>query len=79
MFYKRNRYKDWAYWLDWFMLFLFLFLIYDSIFVVGLEAWRWGWINFEMVMTLIIGLTYITIRNHIDQRRMYQILKEDSA
>ena len=78
-FYKKNRYKDWAYWLDWFMFFLVLFLGYDAIFVVGLESWRWGFINFELIMTIIIILMYLTIRNLIDQKRMYKILKEDAA
>ena len=75
-FYKENRYKDWAYWLDWLMVFLILFLGYDAIFVVGLEKWRWGFINFEVIMTLLIILMYLAVRNLIDQKRMYRILKE---
>ncbi len=75
MFYKKNRCKDWVFWLDWFMVFLILFLGYDAIFVVGLEIWDWGFINLEIVMTLIIILAYMTFRNQINQNRMYEILK----
>ncbi len=75
MFYKINRYKDWVYWLDWFMVFLFLFLGYDAIFNVGLEVWRRGLINFELLMLLILMSSYSVVRIYINQKRMYRILK----
>lgn len=79
MFYKKNRYKDWVFWLDWIMVFLFLFMGYDAIFVVGLDVWKWGLINFELGVLLVLIIGYITFRNQINQNRMYEILKEDSA
>ena len=79
MFYKINRYKDWIFWVDWVMVFLFLFIGYDAIFVVGLEVWRWGLINLELGVLLVLIIGYTTFRNQIDQKRMYKILKEDSA
>ena len=75
MIYKKNRSRDWVFWLDWFMVFFLSYLNYNAIFVVGLKVWNWGFINLELVMTLIIGLTYMIIRLYINQNRMYELFR----
>ena len=73
MIYKKDKIRDWVFWVDWIMLAFIIFLFIGTI--PTLQVDNWGIDSWYMHKLLFIMLGYIVIRLYINQSRMFEILK----
>ena len=67
-------YLDWFVWLDYTMLFLFIYLFFSSF---PLQKWEWGFVSDKLIATLIIGLFWGIVRTRIVEERRWKWITQE--